>query len=189
MTASAARKTWTIDEFLAWEEEQPGRHEFFYGRVRSMVGGTLNHSRFAMNVAVQLTARTKASCSVFVEGVKVQTSSAIAYPDVVAFCGPVRGSDRFLTDASLIAEVLSRSTASFDHGWKWLAYQTLPSLRAYLLVEQDLRRAFLYTPAGAPGRWDYRIIEDAEGSAPLGEPFGTLAFDTIYEGTSLARSA
>lgn len=190
MTAVAARKNWTIDEFLDWEEEQAEPHEFFYGRVRSMVGGTSIHNKIAFNIAAELRSRMRPrGCSVYVEGMRVQTHSAITYPDVVVFCGPVPDGDRALNDANLIVEVLSGSTASLDHGVKWVAYQTLPSLVVYLLVEQDTRRAFLYTRTESERRWEFRTIEDAEGAVPLGEPFGTLAFDTIYEGTSLARSA
>lgn len=41
-------------------------------------------------------------------------------------------------------EVLSESTARVDRREKLLAYQTLPSLQGYLLVEQDLARVELY---------------------------------------------
>ena len=45
-----------------------------------------------------------------------------------------------LRSPCLIVEVLSESTARIDRREKLLAYQSLPSLQAYLLVEQEARR-------------------------------------------------
>ena len=54
----------------------------------------------------------------------------------------------------LIAEVLSESTAAFDRGKKFLAYQQIASLQEYLLVSQDefviehyMQRPFGLAPA------------------------------------------
>jgi len=189
MSVASARKIWTIDEFVAWEEEQPGRHECLFGRARAMVGGTLDHHQITLNLGAALKERLRGrGCRAFVEGAKLRTDEAVTYPDVVATCAPVDGRDRALTDAALVVEVLSPSTAGIDHGAKWLIYQKLPSLAAYLLVEQDARRVHLYTRAGV-GRWEYRTIEEAEGVVALGEPFGALDFATIYDDTSLARPA
>ena len=33
-------KPWTVDDFLAWERQQPERYEFVGGLVRMMVGGS-----------------------------------------------------------------------------------------------------------------------------------------------------
>ncbi len=41
-------------------------------------------------------------------------------------------------------EVLSASTARIDRREKLLAYQHLPSLQGYLIVEQDAQRVELY---------------------------------------------
>ena len=51
---SAAEKLMTLDEFLAWEREQPDRHEFTDGVIRMMTGGSLAHVTITMNVGFAL---------------------------------------------------------------------------------------------------------------------------------------
>ena len=40
-----------LEEFLAWEREQPQRYERVSGVIRMMIGGTIDHNRIALNVA------------------------------------------------------------------------------------------------------------------------------------------
>jgi Uma2 family endonuclease len=80
-------------------------------------------------------------------------------------------------------EVLSRSTESFDRGPKWLAYQSIPSLRQYVLVSQDGLRVDVYDRKEAG--WSYRVLSGL--SATLGLAAGPVQLGTaeIYEGSSL----
>ena len=75
-------------------------------------------------------------CRPFIANRLVRTPLASYYPDVLVVCGPA--ADRlYETDATLVVEVLSDSTELFDRGKKFKDYQRLPSLRHYLLVNQD----------------------------------------------------
>jgi len=40
----AERSQLTAAEYLAWEREQPVKHEFFHGEVFAMAGGTPRHN-------------------------------------------------------------------------------------------------------------------------------------------------
>ena len=40
-----AEQKLTLDEFLAWENDQPARDEFYRGAVFAMVGGRRTHGR------------------------------------------------------------------------------------------------------------------------------------------------
>ena len=44
----------TLTEFLAWEEHQTERHEFFGGETFAMVGGTARHNRVILNLASRI---------------------------------------------------------------------------------------------------------------------------------------
>ena len=44
----------TLTEFLAWEEHQTERHEFFDGETFAMVGGTTRHNRVTLNLASRI---------------------------------------------------------------------------------------------------------------------------------------
>ena len=43
-------RNWTVDDFLAWEAQQPERYEFIDGMVFMMVGGSAAHAIIKDNV-------------------------------------------------------------------------------------------------------------------------------------------
>ena len=57
-TALNARQQ-TLEEFLAWEREQPERYERVSGVIRMMIGGTIDHNRITLNVAEALRQRLR----------------------------------------------------------------------------------------------------------------------------------
>ena len=76
---------------------------------------------------------------------KVRVGDDFYYPDVMVRCGPNDDQDRYYkTDPVLIIEVLSPNTQRYDRGDKWLAYQTLASLKEYVLVAQDRQKIDIY---------------------------------------------
>ena len=40
----------SAEEFLAWEEKQPGKHEFIEGEIYAMVGVTRQHATITGNL-------------------------------------------------------------------------------------------------------------------------------------------
>ena len=44
----------SLVEFLAWEENQPERHEFFRGENFAMVSATARHNRVILNLASRI---------------------------------------------------------------------------------------------------------------------------------------
>lgn len=182
-----ASRPWTIDEFLAWERQQEERYEFVDGIIRMMVGGTLDHHAIAGNVFAALKSLLKGGhCMAFVEGVKVVAASSTMYPDVAVTCTPIEGKSDIVPDPVLIVEVLSRTTQGFDRGGKWIAYQTIESLRHYALISQDQQRVELYTRRA--GGWDYTTIDDPGGELNLTSIGAAIPLATIYEATSLQRA-
>jgi Uma2 family endonuclease len=174
MPLSARKATMmTLDEFLAWEIEQPDRHEFFRGEVFLMVGASQVHNVVGVNLTVALHNRLDpSSCRVLANGMKVRIdlADAIFYPDVVVSCSR---SDRALTHALLeptfIAEVLSPSTGNFDKSAKFAAYRRIPALGEYLLVEPHTRIVELFrrTPAGT---WE--VTEPSDNGMLMLESLG-----------------
>ena len=43
-----------VVDFLAWEERQPERHEFFRGETFAMGGETARHNRVILNLASRM---------------------------------------------------------------------------------------------------------------------------------------
>jgi Uma2 family endonuclease len=151
----------TLEEFLAWEREQPQRYERVSGVIRMMTGGTIDHNRIALNVADAFRQRLKGGdCEAFVNDVKVVTPAGdVMYPDVVVACGDIPGKATVLDAPVVIVEVLSESTAERDHGRKRWAYQTIPSLRHYVLIDQDEGGVEVTSP-NADGSWQSVIVRN-----------------------------
>ena len=59
------------------------------------------------------------------------------YPDVVAVCPRPESKATFTREPLIVVEVLSASTFKHDLSQKRRAYQSIPSLKAYLIVDQD----------------------------------------------------
>jgi Uma2 family endonuclease len=123
--------------------------------------GTLDHNRITLNVADTLRQRLSGGdCEVFVNDVKVVTQAGdVMYPDVVVACGELPGKASVLDAPVVTVEVLSESTAERDHGRKRRAYQTIPSLRHYVLVDQDEGGVEVTSP-NEDGTWRSVILRD-----------------------------
>jgi Uma2 family endonuclease len=80
---------------------------------------------------------------------KVPIYPPYRYPDLIALCGqPIYenslGLD-VLNNPSLIVEILSDSTKSFDLGGKFTYYKSIESFTEYLLIDQNQPHIILYT--------------------------------------------
>jgi Uma2 family endonuclease len=128
----------TLAEFLTWEEQQPERYERVGGVIRMMTGGTVAHNRITRNCARALETRLLGSdCEVFTSDIKVVAPEEdVIYPDVVVVCGAIADEATRLETPVVVVEVLSESTAARDHGPKRWAYQMIPSLQHYVLIDQ-----------------------------------------------------
>ena len=133
----------SIDEFLELENASTTRHEYVAGQMYAMAGTTGRHNAIALNVVTRLRAASRnAACSVYIIDLKVRAGrDRIYYPDGVVVCSPHAGDTLVFEDPCLILEVASRSTRRIDRGEKLDAYLRIPSLRAYVVAEQDRRHA------------------------------------------------
>jgi Uma2 family endonuclease len=48
--SNVAEMLMSLDEFLAWERDQPERYEYAGGVITMMTGGSLDHSTIASNL-------------------------------------------------------------------------------------------------------------------------------------------
>jgi Uma2 family endonuclease len=141
-------------DFLAWEEHQLDRHEFFRGETFAMVGGTARHNRVILNLASRIGDHLDGTtCQVFAENMKVKIAEGVLYPDVMVTCGKAEaGDEQSVTDPKLIIEVLSPSTRGYDKRDKFILYRTLPTLREYVLIDPTKRQVEVFTLADG-GAW------------------------------------
>jgi Uma2 family endonuclease len=164
------------EAYLAYEQEQPVRHELVDGYLYAMTGATDRHEEVALNLASALRAHLRGGpCRVYKGDLKVRVADDFYYPDVFVRCGEERGDPYFKTDPVVIAEVLSPATQRYDRGDKRLAFFTLPTLAEYVLIAQDrmhvevLRRDSPSAPERLEGPRDVLRLESLGFALSLGE--------------------
>ena len=175
----------TIQEYLEMEETASVRHEYVGGMVYAMVGATKRHNRIIGNISARLLGASRGGpCRVYTEAVKLRVEDVIYYPDVMVACGPEgEDEDPLIEEAPCLAvEVASPSTESIDRREKMLAYRSISSLRAYLIVAQDDRRVERYW-RGEDGEWRQgeAVGEGSKVPIPCPGPI-KITLSEIYEG-------
>lgn len=173
-------------DYLSGEPESDIRHEYFAGHVYAMAGAGKAHNTVALNLASRLRGHLRGStCRSYIADMKVRVAreQAYDYPDVVVTCSHrdmvADAPKDYLTEPSLIIEVLSASTETIDRREKMRAYGTLESLREYVLVESRFQQVEIYRKLPAGG-WEPWILSAGE-PARLDSVDLTLYFPAIYE--------
>ncbi|BBD59357.1 hypothetical protein NIES2109_21400 [Nostoc sp. HK-01] len=86
------------------------------------------------------------------------------YPDVIAIAGNLEyaeGRRDTLINPVFIAEVLSKSTKSFDRDEKFAAYRTIPSFQEYVLIDQSKMHVEQYCKT-ENNKWIFSEYDDAD---------------------------
>jgi Uma2 family endonuclease len=177
-------RRFTPEEYFDWEEQQEEKHEYFDGEVYAMSGGTLNHSRIAVNVTTMLdTHLADGGCQVLNSDarIKIQRSEKYVYPDVSVTCDERdRDTTQYITHPCLIVEVLSPSTEAYDRGKKFKLYRQSPSLVDYVLVNTDEIEIDVFHKNDR-GRWEQ--ISYVTGDLVELESINlTFQIDRVYRG-------
>lgn len=132
----------SVDDYLAGELVSTVKHEYLGGAVYARAGDRNAHNIIATNTLIALGSRLRGRrCRAFNSDTKIRvrlpTQVRFYYPDASVICRPNPQADSFQDEPELLAEVLSRRTRRIDEGEKKEAYLTIPSLGAYLLIEQE----------------------------------------------------
>jgi Uma2 family endonuclease len=177
----ALRKPMTLAEFLDWEEGQPLRYEFDGVGPVAMTGGTYGHSTIQRNLAFALTGRLRGKpCQFQGSDLKIQVGDGhIRYPDGMVVCSPVDRTATVVHEPVVVFEVLSPSTAAKDRIVKAREYQATPSIRRYVMLEQDSVGATVYARSGET--WTHEILV-ADSILALPEIGVSLPLVELYEG-------
>lgn len=180
---STAEKLMSLEEFLAWEREQPERYEYSGGAITMVTGGSAAHVTIALNLAIALRQALRGTGRrPFGSDMRVIANGTARYPDVSVTCHTVDDRDDNISDPVIVIEVVSSSTEREDRGRKKFDYFATPSLQQYAIIEQDTRRVDLYTRAG--NRWTDEIVE-GDAVLKLSSVGVEVSLETIYEDTEL----
>ena len=193
MTAAPKAADWISPrEYLEGERSAEVRHEYVDGRVYVMAGASDDHNRITRNILTALDNALRGNpCEPFAMDMKVMIPPAFAevfyYPDVLVACDPADNAKYYRERPMVIFEVLSTETERTDRREKAIAYRQIPTLEAYILVEQD-RMAVTALRRTEPG-WRSEVLEGREAVLRLPGLGVEIPLERIYERTAAVRSS
>lgn len=180
------------EEYLDLEVRSSVRHELVGGQMFAMAGASDAHNVIALNVAAILRAHLRGSgCRAYISDMKakIEQTEDFYYPDVMATCEKFSAKSVFKSQPFLIFEILSPSTASIDRREKLSAYRHIASLREYVVLYQDKKRAELHRK-DAQGRWHTAILGEQDElflESPPNKPL-TITMNEIYEDVDFTQA-
>ncbi|MFM8262655.1 MAG: Uma2 family endonuclease, partial [Pirellula sp.] len=157
--------------------------EYVDGWIRAMTGASIRHI-IKLNCTILLGNNLKGQkCRPYDSDTKVRIfrdgKRRFYYPDVQVVCESNDPSSVFQDRPVLIIEVLSPSTRANDLHEKLEAYQSIPSLECYIVLEQHQPIASMWRRSKRT--WIKETIQGIDATIDLPFLSCTLAMKDIYE--------
>ena len=177
----------SLAEYQRLEEETDTRYEYHDGEVFAMSGAARKHSAIASNVSRNLGNTLPKGCRTFDSDLKVYVEAANKgfHPDVSVACRPITGPEEMnaVDNPILLVEVLSEGSADYDRGQKFWFYSQLPSLREYVLIEQNRLAVETRYRSSSDDHWTMAYYEGEDAIVTLRSLNLPLPLAAIYEDT------
>jgi Uma2 family endonuclease len=184
MSAAVHSSLVSYESYVAIEDLAPTKSEWINGVVYATAGGTMLHARLAASVIGILSRQLKGSpCAAYSSDLRIRSlfSNIATYPDVTIVCGtpePHPLDANAFTNPTVIIEVLSTGTETFDRGDKAAHYRRMESVKAYVLISTSEQRIEVF------GRGDdgkFVLSEAGPGQSVAISPIDcTLVVDEVY---------
>jgi Uma2 family endonuclease len=180
--ATQPESRFTLEQYLELEEQAEYKSEYHDGFIVAMSGGTSTHSRLSARMIALLERQLGERCSVYDTNLKLFVSAVnrAFYPDAMVACQqPVfqDPKETVLLNPTLVVEILSPSTETFDTGDKSSFYRRVPSLDHILLIAQDRLDVEYFSRIDAA---NWRSTRYTDPGASL--PFVEISLRDIYRG-------
>ncbi|MEN9230547.1 MAG: Uma2 family endonuclease [Thermostichus sp. DG02_5_bins_236] len=173
-------------DYLTQERQAKFKSEYIDGDVVAMTGASRQHNLISLNIAASLHSQLRyRPCEIYMGDMRVAVDQEefYTYPDIVVACEDPQfldGELDTLLNPTLLIEVLSPSTASYDRGEKFSRYRQLSSLQEYLIVAQSTPALEHYRKQNER-EWILIDITDCEALVELPSIQCQLAMRDIYE--------
>jgi Uma2 family endonuclease len=106
-----------------------------------MAPGSMAHTLIKSNAHLALARALRGTgCRALVDGAIVEVEGSSLVPDVVVTCSPLDFATPRVDDPIIIVEVLSPWSEKDDAGRNLTLYLKMPSLRHYLMIDQERRQ-------------------------------------------------
>ena len=138
MSTAKRQANMSRQKYLNSERISDVKHELIDGQAYAMAGASVNHQRICANIGGEFRTHLKGTpCEALSADILVNVAENFFYPDVMVVCDFDQSQPYYTQSPEIIVEVLSKSTSRNDRTVKRLAYTNLPSLKEYVLIEQD----------------------------------------------------
>ena len=181
-----SKETFTIEEYLALEENSAERHEYVAGHIYAMSESLQPHKLISGNIFAALHAHLRDShCRPYIHSTRVQIRARgddyFYYPDILVACGQTRDGKkrRFIDEHRIVMEVMSRPTERIDRREKAFTYRELPSIEEIVLVSQQ---AVLVTVYRRTESWAPAVLASLDQALELKSVDFAMPLQQIYEG-------
>lgn len=179
------KKLISAEEYLETEKIAKYKSEYYRGETFAMSGASHNHNVIAVNIMASLHDSLRNSdCFVYTSDMKteIEKDEYYVYPDVSIVCGDIEFADNrddIVTNPVVIFEILSKSTKNYDKGPKFRAYQGIPSLRDYILIDQYACHVEYFFKNKA-GKWELDEFKNRNDVFKIRSVDAELSLEAIY---------
>ncbi len=183
---------YTPEEYLEAEVQSDERHEYRDGEIILMTGGLPNHNKITGNLYTELNVALKREpYDIFVTDQRlwIPKKRIYTYPDIMVIAQPIQyqtGRRDTLTNPCFIAEILSKSTRSYDKDGKFSAYRNIPEFQEYLLIDQYSIHIEHYVKS-EERRWILTDYEDENAEISLSSVPCRILISDLYNKVDLSE--
>jgi Uma2 family endonuclease len=180
----------TADEYLSIERQAEERNEFYRGETTAMAGGSRWHNILAGQIYAALVNHLDGKpCTPYMADMRlcIEAHQHYVYPDVLVVCQeePYITED-MVKDATVIIEVLSPSTESYDRGRKFLHYQSLSSLQEYVIITQEMVQVEIFRRR-EKHKWEYELLNEPDDEVNLEAVQFSMTLTELYKNIRLSK--
>ena len=174
-----------LEQELANEDDSAERYEFLDGYIRNMGYATDAHETLVTNfVSLLHFLLRKTDKRIYTSNrlLYVEAYQRYFYPDAQIVEGEPNNSIykqtmQALLNPALLVEIISESSDEYDHVEKWNCYQTIPTLKQYVMVSQKEMKVESYKRVA--DEWLYVSVHGENASIKVLDCEITLA--DLYE--------
>jgi Uma2 family endonuclease len=187
-------KKWTIEEFLQLENDAAEKHEYYQGEIFAMSGAKLSHVLITRNTLVGLSGRLSGKpCQPYGSDLRVHipSNTLFTYPDISVFCDEVEtmnDDEMNSLNPTVLIEVLSPSTRTYDRGDKFKLYRDIATLKEYVLIDSESLSIEVFS-LNNEGLWQLKEYKNLNEVLVLKSIDTIMPLTEIYKGTKLANTS
>jgi len=185
-------RKYSIEEYLAIENAAIEKNEYYGGEIFAMSGAKESHNSISGNTFYELKRRLKGqSCKPYNsdQRIHVEKNSLFTYPDISVFCGAMQflnNDDLNALNPTVIVEVLSPSTKSYDRGDKFKLYRDIPTLKEYILIDSSAIGIEAYR-INSNGHWELQELSRIDEQLTFPVLQITIPLAEIYDDVKLTE--